>query len=291
MSKEERKNEEIICLIGSALAFSLMTVCIKQLKGQFPTAELVFFRSIFSLFVTRLMMIHKRISPWGINKKLLLIRGIVGTGALFCVFKAIDSLPLATATVIQYTYPTFTALLAWLLLGEVVKKRILIAIFLGWIGVQVVVNPFWDNTNTNHFSISSTGTALCGALLTALAYVIVRKLSRNEHGLVIVFYFPLVSIPITLPFLFNQGVYPSGTDWLWLLGIGVYTQLGQMLITKGLTILPAGYAGSINYSQVIFASIWGVIFFSEPLTIYIAIGAACVLGATIISISDLPNFF
>ena len=58
-------------------------------------------------------MIRKRISPWGINKKLLLIRGIVGTGALFCVFKAIDSLPLATATVIQYTYPTFTALLAW----------------------------------------------------------------------------------------------------------------------------------------------------------------------------------
>ena len=109
--------------------------------------------------------------------------------------------------------------------------------------------------------------------------------------IIIVFYFPLVSIPITLPLILQQNVYPIGSDWLWLLGIGVFTQLGQMLITKGLTILPAGFAGSINYSQVIFASIWGVIFFSEPLTIYIAIGAICVLGATLISISDLPNFF
>ena len=70
----------------------------------------------------------------------------------------------------------------------------------------------------------------------------------------------------------------------------MFTQLGQMLITKGLSILPASYAGSINYSQVLFASIWGIIFFSEQLTIYIVIGAVCVLCATLISISDLPNF-
>ncbi len=235
-------------------------------------------------------MINAGISPWGINKKLLVLRGILGTGALFFIFKAINSLPLAAATIIQYTYPTFTALLAWLILDEAIKKRILIAILLGWIGVQVVVHPFSDNSYTSQFSISSIGTALCGALLTALAYITVRKLSKEEHNLVIVFYFPLVSIPITLPFLIKQGVFPSGRDWLWLLGIGVFTQLGQMLITKGLSILPAGFAGSINYSQVLFSSIWGIVFFSEPLTVYIVMGATFVLGATLISISDLPNF-
>ena len=98
------------------------------------------------------------------------------------------------------------------------------------------------------------------------------------------------SIPITFPFLIIQGVLPIGIEWAWLLGIGVFTQIGQMLITDGLRILPAGYAGSINYTQVLFASIWGLLIFSEPLTLSIIIGAAFVLGATLISLSDLPDF-
>ena len=88
---EDKKGKQgLLTLIGSAFAFSLMTVCIKQTQGRNPVFELVFFRSLFSLFITRLMMRNADINPWGKNKKLLLIRGLIGTGALFCVFKAID---------------------------------------------------------------------------------------------------------------------------------------------------------------------------------------------------------
>ncbi|KGG15069.1 Integral membrane protein [Prochlorococcus sp. MIT 0602] len=289
-SKEKKPPQGIISLIGSAFAFSLMTVCIKQLKGRIPVAEIVFLRSVFSLLITRFLLTKAQISPWGNNKRLLFFRGLIGTGALFCVFQAINSLPLAAATIIQYTYPTFTALLAWWMLDEEIKKRVLYAICLGWIGIQVVVQPLWQNNSNVQISFNAVLIALSGAILTALAYVTVRKLSKQEHDLVIVFYFPLVSIPITLPFLLKQGVYPAGSEWLWLLGIGLFTQIGQVLITRGLSLLPAGYAGSINYTQVLFASMWGVLFFAEPLTLYIIIGAGCVFGATLISISHLPNF-
>ncbi len=282
--------EGFTALVGSAFAFSLMTVCIKKLGGRIPVAELVFFRSIFSLLITKLMIKNAKISPWGINKKLLLLRGVIGTGALLCVFKAIESLPLSTATIIQYTYPTFLACFAWLLIGEAIRKRIFLAIILGWVGIHFVVQPLWIQNANNEFTIFSICIALIGAILTALAYVTVRKLSKQEDQLVIVFYFPLVSIPITLPFLIIEGVTPTAYEWIFILGIGVLTQAGQLLITRGLSRLPASYAGAINYTQVIFATFWGLLFFSEPLNTYIIIGAAFVLSATLITLSDLPNF-
>ena len=64
-----------------------------------------------------------------------------------------------------------------------------------------------------------------------------------------------------------------------------FTQLGQIWLTQGLTALPAARATSINYVQVVFASLWGVLFFAEPVTGAVVLGAACVLGATLISLS------
>ena len=121
--------------------------------------------------------------------------------------------------------------------------------------------------------------------MTALAYVSVRQLSVREHPLVIVFYFPLVSVPATLPLLVGGFVLPMGSDWLWLVGVGLLTQLGQIWLTEGLAALPAARATSINYVQVVFATLWGVLIFAEPVTGTVIIGAICVLGATLISLS------
>ena len=78
---------------------------------------------------------------------------------------------------------------------------------------------------------------------------------------------------------------PVGIEWFWLVGIGVMTQLGQIWITEGLTILPAAQASSINYAQVLFAIIWGLTLFKESLDKWIVLGAFLVFIATLISIS------
>ncbi len=289
MSIKEKEILGFQSLIASALAFSLMTVCVKKLEGRIPVAEIIFIRSAISLLITRFLMKQLKVNPWGTNKKLLLIRGGMGTGALFCIFKALMLLPLSTATVIQYSYPTFTAISAKLFLGEKIRKRILVAIMMGWVGITLVVHPLRGESIGGGQNLFAIGIALLGAVLTALAYVSVRKLSKKEHPLVIVHYFPLVSAPICLPFLFSEGVIPLGMEWLWLLGIGLFTQLGQVWITKGLSLLPAAQASSINYTQVIFATIWGMLLFSEFLNIYVVTGAICVFGATLISLSARPD--
>jgi drug/metabolite transporter (DMT)-like permease len=205
---------------------------------------------------------------------------------LLCFFEALAKLPLAAATLLQYTYPTLTALAAWLLLGEPIRRRIGIAVLLGLMGVMLVVQPEWVGGTMGSLPAMAALIGLGGALLTALAYVSVRQLSVQEHPLVIVFYFPLVSVPATLPLLWGQAtLWPNPTEWVWLIGVGLFTQIGQIWLTEGLSALPAARATSINYVQVVFASLWGVLFFAEPITGAVVLGAMCVLGATLISLS------
>ena len=273
-------------LVLSSLAFSLMTVCVKQLGGRIPVSEIVLVRSVVSIALTGTAMALGGINPLGSNRRLLLLRGICGSIALLCFFEAITSLPLASATVLQYTYPTFTAGAAWLLLGERLRRRIGIAVVLGWIGVVMVIQPEWLGAGQIGLATQPVMAALGGALFTALAYVCVRRLSTNEHPLVIILYFPLVSIPLTLPMVIQNGVWPVGLDWLWLLGVGVLTQLGQIWVTKGLSCLPAARATSLNYVQVLFAASWGWIWFNESNTAFTCMGAALVLSASVISLSS-----
>ncbi len=286
ISYEDNHQKGIKFLIASGLAFSLMSVCVKEIGEKIPVSELVLARAAISLVITRFLLFKKKINPWGKNKKLLLIRGLLGTIALFCIFKALTILPIATATVIQYIYPTFTVICAYFILNEFIVKKIVLSIFIGWIGIVLVSQPEWA-TNSNFIeNFTAIGIAILGALMTSLAYICVRKLSANEEPLVIIYYFPLVSIPISLPFIVNNFVLPTGLDWLWILGIGFFTQIGQLCITEGLRLIPAGQATSLNYSQVIFSSVAGVFLFQEKLTIEIYLGGLCVLISTIISISS-----
>jgi len=272
-------------LIGSGLAFSLMSVCVKAIGERIPISELVFARATISIIITRFFLHKNKINPWGDQRRLLILRGLLGTVALFCIFKALTILPIATATVIQYIYPTFTVICAYIILKEFILRRIVYSIIIGWIGILLVSKPEFTTNNDIQETIIAIIIAILGALMTSLAYICVRKLSSKEHPLVIIYYFPLVSIPLSIPFIINDFVLPIGTDWLWIIGIGIFTQIGQLCITEGLRLLPAGQATSLNYSQVIFASIWGVLIFQETITSSIYLGGFCVLISTIISIS------
>ena len=284
-AKKENHLKGIKYLIGSGLAFSLMSVCVKEVGEEIPVSELVFARATISLIITRLLLLQKNINPWGVQKGLLLIRGFLGTIALFCIFKALTILPIATATVIQYIYPTFTVICAYFILKEYISKRIVFSIIIGWIGIILVTQPEWT-TNSNIIGTAmAIAIALLGALMTSLAYICVRKLSEKENPLVIIYYFPLVSIPLSLPFIINNFVLPTETEWIWILGIGFFTQIGQLCITEGLRLIPAGQATSLNYSQVIFSSIAGIFLFQEAITTEIYLGGLCVLISTIISMS------
>ena len=288
-SKNENYQQGIKFLIGSGLAFSLMSVCVKAIGDKIPISELVFARALISLIITRILLFKNNINPWGFQKRLLLVRGLLGTMALFCIFKALTILPIATATVIQYIYPTFTVICAYFILKEYIFKRIIFSIILGWIGIILVSQPELTEHNNIRETVLAISIALLGALMTSLAYICVRKLSAKENPLVIIYYFPMVSIPLSMPFIFNDFILPNGMDWIWILGIGFFTQIGQLCITEGLRLTPASQATSLNYSQVIFSSFLGLIVFQETITKEIYLGGLCVLISTIISMSTTKS--
>jgi drug/metabolite transporter (DMT)-like permease len=273
-------------MVASALAFSAMGVCVKQVGGRIPTAEVVLARALVSVVLSWWLLRREGLDPWGRRRGLLLWRGTIGTVALGCVYAALASLPLASATVLQYLYPTFTGLLAWLVLGEPIGRRVLAAMALGWGGVLLVAQPAQLFSGAVPLAPLPVLIAVTGALTTALAYVSVRSLGRSEHPLVIVFYFPLVAVPLSLPFVALDPVVPTAAELLWLLGVGLFTQLGQVSLTRGLTALPAARATAISYVQVVFAGLWGWLLFDERIDTATIGGAALVLLATLISLSS-----
>jgi drug/metabolite transporter (DMT)-like permease len=278
-------------MVASALSFSLMGVCVKHVGSRIPAAEVVLVRALVSVVLSWLLVRRAGISPWGQRRGLLVLRGAIGSVALLCVYIALTELPLASATVLQYLYPTFTALLAWLVLGEPIGRRVLLAVLVGWTGVLLVARPGQLLGAAGSLAGATTLAgpavliAVAGAFCTALAYVSVRSLARSEHPLVIVFYFPLVAVPLSLPLVLLNPVWPTPLELLWLLGVGVFTQLGQVFLTSSLVALPAARATAISYVQVAFAGIWGWLLFGELVDGWTVAGAALVLAATLISLS------
>ncbi len=295
----------VLSLLWAAFCFSLMTVCVKGAGARLPVAELVLARGLVSVVLSWWMLRRAGIHPWGRRRRLLATRGLLGSVALACVYGAVTRLPLATATLLQYLYPAFTALIAWLSLGELLSRRTLLACGCGWLGVLVVahgISPTAIGLSLGHAPLQTLAwpvaepqawaaaqpligvlLAVSGAMLTALAYVSVRELGRSEHPLVIVFWFPLMAVPLSLPWVLQHPVWPHGLEWLWLLGVGLFTQLGQIGLTHGLTRLPAARATTIGYVQVAFAALWGRLLFGEAIGSATGIGALLILAAALLS--------
>ena len=272
-------------LILASFFFSLMAVCVKKIDNRITIYELVFFRSLLSLFITSLIINKKNLNPWGKNKPLLILRGILGTIALVCIFYAIKNMPLNISTVIQYTYPIFISIFAGVLINEKITKNLIIASITGWLGILIILNPYQLSSLNIELDKFTVLIAFLGSISTALAYITVKKLSSTEDIFIIIKYFPLISVITLSPIVFFNWVTPNINDLIWIIGIGMFTQAGQTFLTIGLKKLPTSEAARINYLQVLFGSLWGILFFNELININFIFGAVLVLLGTIISTS------
>lgn len=274
----------------AAFFFSLMSLLVKIAGQRLPSSELVMGRSIVSLVISWIMIRRLGISPWGERKGLLTLRGLLGFGGLLSFFYAIPRLPLADVTVIQFTNPVFTALFAALFIREKITRAVAVSICLSLAGVTLIAQPsilFGEDANT--LNLTAVSVALVGAVFAALAYTTVRKLRETEHPLVVVFYFPLVSIPACLPIMAPVATWPTPLEWLMLLGIGILTQIAQIFLTRGLHKEPAGRATAVSYLQIVFAALWGLAFFKEVPDVLSIVGALLVVSGILIAARNRPG--
>lgn len=251
-------------MLMGTLFFSVMSVCAKIAGQRLPTMELVLARVVVTLVMSWWVIRSLGIYPWGHDKRLLLTRGFAGFMGLSCYFYAITHLPLADATVIQFCNPMLAALIAMFALHEPLRWIEVVATVCSMMGVVLVAQPTFLFAQGVALDPIAVAIGFTGAVFSAIAYVVIRRLGASEHHMVVVFYFPLVTGPASLPILALEGaVLPQGVEWLLLLGIGIAAQLGQIEITKGLRLETASRASSVTYLQIVLAYTWGILLFGE----------------------------
>lgn len=270
-------------LVVAAMSFSLMALFARLAGAGVPSFEIVFVRSVVSLALTVAFMRRLGIAARsGTHKRLLVLRGLFGFGALTCFFYSVTHLPLAEATVIQFTSPIFTAILASLYLGERATGRLWGAIALGLGGVLLITRP--EALAGGEASLLPPGivlVGLAGAMLTSVAHVLVRRLAPVEHELLIVFYFPLVAAPASLVSALPVWTWPTAREWAYLLAVGIAAQSGQIFLTRGMKHMSAAGASVILYLQILFAIFWGVSILGERPDGWTLGGSLLVLGGTL----------
>jgi drug/metabolite transporter (DMT)-like permease len=275
----------LLYMVGAAFFFSLMSLFVKLVGQHLPSQQIVLVRSVVTLGYTYALLRWSGVDAGGKNKVLLLVRGVFGFTALSCFFFALTKLPLADATVIHYTNPVFTALIAAVVLGEAIGPREIAGALLSLVGVTLIAQPsFLFGATAKTLNLLYVGVALAGALASASAYVTVRKLRETERPLVVVFYFSLVaSIGSTPTPAFTAMDWPTPWEWVLLIGgVAGCAQIAQILLTRGLHAERAGRAMAMTYLQIVFAAVWGMLFLGEFPGLLSIGGALLVISGTVL---------
>lgn len=189
-------------------------------------------------------------------------RMLMGLSGMACNFLAMIYLPMAEATTISLSVPIFGVIFAAMLLGESIRWQRWSAVFLGFSGVVIVLDP------GTIFALGLGGDhglgvliALSGAVMTALISVAIRDLSRTENSATIVFYFSLLSViplGLVLPFVYTAH---SAEQWLMLLGLGLTGAVVQIALTASLRLAPVSVVLPMDYSSLLWAIALGWLFF------------------------------
>ncbi len=268
-------------MAGSALFFSLMTLFVKLAGRTIPTMEIVFARSLLMAGMTYALVRRQGLSPLGNNRKLLLARGVIGVTALSLFYFAIPRIPLGDATALFYMAPIWTALSAAFFLRERTAGLVLVGMAVSLVGVVLISEPSFLFSALDALDPLAVAAVVVASMLSGLVYTIVRKLRATDAPNVIIFYLSTVGVVGALPFLGNW-VVPTGWAWLWLLGAGLTTQLGQICLTRGLHLEKAGRAISVGYLQVVFAFVWGALVFGTVPDLQSLAGAVLIVGSVLL---------
>ena len=269
----------IICILLAAIGFSLMTFFVR-LSGDLPTMQKAFFRNAFALIIAIGTMIVKR-DKFEIKKDFasdIFFRCLFGTTGLIANFYAIDKLVLADSNMLNKLSPFYAIVLSIPLLKEKPSKFDITATIIAFIGALFIIRP----TGTNMELIPSL-VGLYGGFGAGCAYVFVRRATKKGAKTpVIVICFSLFSCLLTFPFMIVKFVAMKPIQWLILILAGLSAALGQFSITSAYKYAPAKKLSVFDYTQVIFATIWGFLFFREIPTMWSFIGYAIIIGVAFV---------
>lgn len=262
----------------AVLAFGIFAThdaLIKSLGAEYAVFQIIFFSVLFGFPPIALAMSADRAidnfrphHPWW-----LALRTGAQLIAQSCAFFAFTKLPLADVYAILFATPLLITILSVPMLGETVRLRRWVAIVIGLIGVLIVLRPGGTELTTGHLA------ALIAAVMSSLASIIVRKVGPDERSAVLVLY-PLtasvIMMAILLPFVYTPMPV---TDLGRMAIVGVLAFLGQFAIIAAYKAASATLVAPMQYSQILWATFFGVVFFNEVPDLGVALGASIIIGS------------
>jgi drug/metabolite transporter (DMT)-like permease len=266
--KIQNMDRGILLMLLASLSFAFMGGFAKSVSQILPPVEVTFFRNIFGVLIVGFSIYKSPLKQIGSKPLLLLFRGSMGFVALLAYFYIMAYIPLGEAVTYNKTSPLFVALFAWLFLKEKLHISALFAIILGFVGIVLVAKP--DGFAFDRYDMLG----IFSGMGAALAYTSIRELRKYYDTRAIVMSFmgvgsiaplilmliaPHIEVPKSLDWMFASFVMPSGIVWLYVACVGVFATISQVLMTKAYEYTKAGIVGTISYSNIVFATIIGVI--------------------------------
>lgn len=262
----------IFFMLLSIFAFTLMNVIVKQLNN-FSTYQLLFFRAFGTLVFTVPLLIRLKIPVLGTQKKLLLLRGTIGSISVFCFFKSLNYLPIGTSVSLRYISPIFAAIFALYFLKERIKSLQWLLFLIAFIGVLLVKGL------SNNLSSIGLLLIIISAIFQGLVFVIIRKIGNKEHPLVIVNYFMILIFAFGGIMSINNWITPTIWQGTLLFGLGFLGYIGQFYMTKAFQNSSTNKIAPLKNLEVIFTVIFGVFWFDENYSLINYIGILLIVFA------------
>ena len=269
-------------MLVAAFFFAIMGVLVKIASHKFSSAELVFYRSLVGLvFITSYVLIN-RLSISTQLIKMQMSRSIIGFISMVMFFYAISALPLASAITLNYTSPLAMAAILTITFHERPRKVLIFAIITGFIGVALLLKP-----SIHYGELVAGGLGLLSGLLAGWVYVQVAQLGRaGEPDWRTVFYFSLVcTLGGGAWMIIHHFSALELKDLPILAGLGTCATIAQLAMTRAYRTGNPLVVGSLAYTTVVLASLFGILLWNETLSVDRWLAIILIISSGVISVS------
>lgn len=282
--------DQVKAVILALVAFGIFAthdVIVKLLGGSYSAFQIVFFSVLFGFPLITLQLLRDETVGTLLPKHpywtaFRTIAAVITGAAAFYAFSA---LPLAQTYAILFASPLLITILAIPVLGETVGWRRMVAVLVGLVGVVIVLQPGATPLTLGHLA------ALAAAVFGAIASIIVRKIGRDERSVVLILY-PMVANFVLMGALMPQFYEPMPfRDLLGVFVIAVLALIATSCLIQAYKIGTAASVAPMQYSQILWASVYGILFFDEQPALTTALGATVIVlsGVYIVFREDRGN--
>ena len=245
-----------------------MATFVKLALKDITVLEVMFLRSFFSLLILIIIFKLKYFTIKKTNLKIHASRTSLGLIAMFLTFTALSAIPLSNVTIISFMKIFFIIPLAFYFFKEKVNLSSFIYIFLGFLGVIILVGFDIDSINNYKYYIS----ALLGSFFIALVKILIKKISNYEENLNIQFWFAFFSCSFLFIPFYLVATFPSFRILLFIIMATIFGLLAQYFTIEGLRSSKSTIVMPFDYFRVIFSIAIGMIVFSEEINLQMVVG-------------------